>query len=104
VCPIENKIGDAVKTLIRDSYLGPDVAPTVDYTKEELHFESGPHLGDAAVNVVAAATLIWIPLTVASLTRAAFVKYRFTNMRMSVITSAPWKSASFPISSSLALC
>jgi hypothetical protein len=67
----------------------------VDYTNEELHFESGPHLGDLGVNVAAAITLIWLPLTIAAIGRAAFVKYKFTNMRLSVITTAPWKSIPF---------
>lgn len=64
----------------------------VDYTNEELYFESGPHLGDLGVNVAAAITLIWLPLTIAAIGRAAFVKYRFSNMRLSVITNAPFKS------------
>ena len=56
-----------------------------------MHFESGPHKGDLAVNVALGATLLWLPLTAAALGRGAFVKYRFTDKRMSVITNAPWK-------------
>lgn len=34
---------------------------------------------------------MWLPLTAASVGRAAFVKYRLTDRRLSVITTAPWK-------------
>jgi hypothetical protein len=63
-----------------------------DFSKETLHFESGPHLGDVAVNMVLGATLIWLPLSFAAVGRAAFVKYRFTDRRLSTITTAPWKN------------
>lgn len=69
----------------------PGSKPKYDYTSEKLHFESAPHRGDLATNVVLGATLLWLPLTVASVGRAAFVKYRFTDRRVSVITNAPWK-------------
>jgi nitrogen fixation protein len=62
-----------------------------DYTDETLHYESGPHPGDAAVNVALGATLVWLPLTLAAIGRAAFVRYRFTDRRLSVMTTAPWK-------------
>lgn len=67
-------------------------AAQYDYSNETLHFESGPHLGDVAVNVVLGATLIWLPLSIAAIGRAAFVKYRFTDKRISCITTAPWKN------------
>eukprot|EP00891_Asterochloris_glomerata_P007189 jgi/Astpho2/7189/gw1.00113.191.1_t len=57
-----------------------------------MHFESPPHRGDLAFNVVLAATILWLPLTIAAISRAAFVKYKFTDKRLSVITSAPWKN------------
>jgi hypothetical protein len=62
-----------------------------DFTGEQVHFESGPHKGDVAVNVALGATLLWLPLTAAAVGRGAFVKYRFTDKRISVITNAPWK-------------
>jgi hypothetical protein len=61
------------------------------YAGEELFFETGPHVGDLAVNVALGTTLVWLPLTAAAVGRAAFVKYRFTDRRLSVITSAPWQ-------------
>ncbi|KAK9868246.1 hypothetical protein WJX84_008617 [Apatococcus fuscideae] len=65
--------------------------PKYDYTSEKVHYESPPHRGDLATNVLLGATLLWLPLTIASVGRAAFVKYRFTDRRVSVITNAPWK-------------
>lgn len=62
-----------------------------DFSEEQLHFESGPHKGDLAVNLALGATLLWLPLTAAAVGRGAFVKYRFTDKRISVITNAPWK-------------
>lgn len=35
---------------------------------------------------------VWLPLTIGAVGRAAFVKYRFTDKRFSVTTTAPWKS------------
>jgi hypothetical protein len=76
----------------------PSAAPTpkakksYDYTGESVHFESGPHAGDVAVNVALGATLIWLPLSIAAVSRGAFVKYRFTDRRISVVTAAPWKN------------
>ena len=63
-----------------------------DYKDETLFCETGPHPGDATVNVALGITLLWLPLTIAALGRAAFVRYRFTDRRLSVISSAPWKS------------
>ena len=66
--------------------------PMRDYTDETLYFESGPHMGDLAVNVALGTTLVWLPLSIAAVGRAAFVKYRFTDRRLSAITTAPWKN------------
>jgi hypothetical protein len=67
----------------------------VDWGKEEVFFESAPHRGDLAVNIALGATLVWLPLSIAAIGRGAFVKYRFTDKRISVITTAPWKSEPF---------
>ena len=67
-------------------------APVRDYSDETLYFESGPHLGDLAVNVALGATLLWLPLSIAAVGRAAFIKYKFTDRRISSITTAPWKT------------
>lgn len=63
-----------------------------DFTDEKLHYEGPPHRGDLAVNLLLGTTLFWLPLTIAAVGRGAFVKYRFTDRRISVITNAPWKN------------
>ncbi|CAG9463876.1 unnamed protein product [Pedinophyceae sp. YPF-701] len=63
-----------------------------DYSNEKLHYEGPPHRGDLAVNIALTPTLVWLPLTFAAIGRAAFVKYKFTDRRISVITTAPWKN------------
>ena len=66
--------------------------PQYDYSGETLYMETPPHRGDLVTNIALGATLLWLPLTVAAISRAAFVQYRFTDKRLSVITTAPWKS------------
>jgi hypothetical protein len=48
--------------------------------------------GDLAFNVALGATLVALPLTIGAAARTAFVKYKFTDKRVSVITTAPWES------------
>lgn len=62
-----------------------------DYSSETLYLETAPSYGDLAVNIALGITLVWLPLTMAAVGRTAFVKYRFTDKRISVITNAPWK-------------
>jgi len=65
---------------------------TYDYSSEELHWEGPPHRGDLALNMALGVTLLWLPLTAAAIGRQAFVKYRFTNRRLSVQSTAPWRT------------
>lgn len=53
---------------------------------------AAPHRGDLAVNVALGITLLWLPLSIAAVGRGLFVKYRFTDRRISCITTAPWQS------------
>ena len=68
-------------------------APKYDFSGEQLHWEGTPHRGDLVTNLALGATLLWLPLTAAAIGRGAFIKFRFTDKRVSVITTAPWKSA-----------
>ena len=69
------------------------VVPDRDWGEDEtVYFESGPHMGDVAVNLALGTTLVWLPLSIAAIGRAAFVKYKFTDRRISTITTAPWKN------------
>lgn len=47
---------------------------------------------DLAFNVALGATLVALPLTIGAITRSAFVNYKFTDKRVSVVTKAPWES------------
>jgi hypothetical protein len=64
--------------------------------------------GDLAFNIALGATLVAIPLSIGAAARAAFVKYKFTDKRVSVKTEAPWESESTTVRcllpSSLAVC
>ena len=62
-----------------------------------MHWEGPPHRGDMAINIALGTTLLWLPLTVASVTRGAFINFIFTDKRLSVITQAPWKSECSPV-------
>ena len=52
--------------------------------KEEVFYEGGPHIGDLIINVLLAFTVICLPLTVGAVVRAIWLRYRFTNRRISV--------------------
>lgn len=70
----------------------PKAGPAYDFRDETLYWEGPPHRGDLAINIALGTTLLWLPLTFAALGRGIFVNYRFTDRRLSVSTSAPWKS------------
>lgn len=52
--------------------------------KEEVYYEGGPHIGDLIINGLLVFTLVCIPLTIGSLIRAIWLRYRFTSRRISV--------------------
>lgn len=53
--------------------------------KEEVYYEGGPHIGDLIFNILLGFTVICLPLTVAAIVRAIWLRYRITNRRISVI-------------------
>ncbi|KAK9843658.1 hypothetical protein WJX81_001322 [Elliptochloris bilobata] len=67
-------------------------APKYDFSGEQLHWEGTPHRGDLVTNLALGTTLLWLPLTFAAIGRGAFIKFKFTDKRVSVITNAPWKN------------
>ena len=83
---------DAAGAADKPAAAAAPAAASYDYASETLYYEGPPHRGDLATNLALAATLVWIPLTAASIGRAAFVRYRFTDRRLSVVATAPWKS------------
>jgi|SRR6476469_9501102 len=52
--------------------------------KEETFYEGGPHIGDLIINILLGFTVICLPLTVGSIVRALWMRYRITNRRISV--------------------
>ncbi|CAI7779730.1 unnamed protein product [Closterium sp. NIES-54] len=55
-------------------------------SSEEVFFDSGPHVGDLALNLVLGFTGVWLPLTLASAFRVLTLRYRFTNRRFTVLS------------------
>ncbi|GAB2297238.1 hypothetical protein Dimus_031350 [Dionaea muscipula] len=54
--------------------------------QETVFFDGGAHYGDLVANLIFGFTLLWLPLTVAAVSRAFFLRYRFTNLRVTVIS------------------
>ncbi|XP_060196846.1 uncharacterized protein LOC132626113 [Lycium barbarum] len=54
--------------------------------QESIFFDGGAHYGDLAANLILGFTLLWLPLTLAAVFRAFYLRYRFTNLRVTVIS------------------
>ncbi|KAI5679065.1 hypothetical protein M9H77_10015 [Catharanthus roseus] len=54
--------------------------------QETIFFDGGAHYGDLVANLLLGFTLLWLPLTLAAVFRAFFLRYRFTNLRVTVIS------------------
>ncbi|ESQ35376.1 hypothetical protein EUTSA_v10008846mg [Eutrema salsugineum] len=54
--------------------------------KETIYFDGGAHYGDLLANLVLGLTILWLPLTLAAVSRAFNLRYRFTNLRVTVIS------------------
>jgi hypothetical protein len=52
--------------------------------KEDVVYEGGPHIGDLIVNILLGFTVICLPLTVGSVVRALWLRYRITSRRISI--------------------
>ena len=52
--------------------------------KEEVLYEGGPHVGDLIINILLGFTVICLPLTVGSIVRALWLRYRITDRRISI--------------------
>ena len=51
---------------------------------EEVYYEGAPHIGDLIISLLMSVFVITIPLGIASITRALWVRYRITNRRITV--------------------
>ncbi|KAI3974206.1 hypothetical protein MKX01_033457 [Papaver californicum] len=54
--------------------------------QESIFFDGGAHYGDLLANLILGFTLFWLPLTLAAVSRALFLRYRFTDLRVTVIS------------------
>ncbi|XP_073148239.1 uncharacterized protein [Henckelia pumila] len=54
--------------------------------EESIFFDGGAHYGDLLANVLFGFTLVWLPLSLAAVFRAFFLRYRFSNLRVTVIS------------------
>ncbi len=52
--------------------------------REDVFYEGGPHIGDLILNILLGFTVICLPLTVGSIVRALWLRYRITSRRISV--------------------
>jgi len=55
-------------------------------SEEIIFFDGGAHYGDLLANLLLGFTLFWLPLTLAAVSRAFTLRYRFTNLRVTVIS------------------
>uniref|UniRef100_A0A7S0RI51 YdbS-like PH domain-containing protein n=1 Tax=Pyramimonas obovata TaxID=1411642 RepID=A0A7S0RI51_9CHLO len=63
-----------------------------DFSKETVIYEGKPAVGDLITNIALGATLLWLPLTFAAVGRFQWLKYKFTDMRIVMESSAPFES------------
>ncbi|XP_020084478.1 uncharacterized protein LOC109707547 [Ananas comosus] len=67
--------------------------------EEHVFFDGGAHYGDLAANLALGLTLLWLPLTLAAVSRAFFLRYRFTDKRVTVVSGLAGQDRSdFPYS------
>jgi len=53
--------------------------------KEDVIYEGGPHVGDLIFNILIGFTIIALPLTMGSVVRAIWSRYRITSRRVSSV-------------------
>lgn len=51
---------------------------------EEVFYEGGPHIGDLLIGLLAGVFVITIPITIAAIVRALWLRYRITSRRVTV--------------------
>ncbi|XWS64284.1 hypothetical protein CRYUN_Cryun06bG0173100 [Craigia yunnanensis] len=64
----------------------PSKSSSKNPKEETIFFDGGAHYGDLVANLLLGFTLLWLPLTLAAVSRAFFLRYRFTNLRVTVIS------------------
>lgn len=52
--------------------------------REDVFYEGGPAIEDLIINILIGLTVVGLPLTVGSIVRALWLRYRITNRRVSI--------------------
>lgn len=65
--------------------------------EETIFFDGGAHYGDLVANLILGFTLVWLPLTLAAVYRAFSLRYRFTNLRVTVISGEERSDFSYDV-------
>ncbi|XP_031122092.1 uncharacterized protein LOC116025129 [Ipomoea triloba] len=72
-------------------------APSSKSSQETVFFDGGAHYGDLVANLLLGFTLLWLPLTLAAVFRAFSLRYRFTNLRVTVISGQDRSDFSYKV-------
>jgi hypothetical protein len=67
----------------------PTVDSPIDPTPETVFYEGSGAPAELGLSLLLAATLVYIPLTMASIGRRLWINYKFTNKRLVVTTNSP---------------
>ncbi|KAM7464540.1 hypothetical protein LguiA_032661 [Lonicera macranthoides] len=85
--PTPKSIRPPAKLRVSSPTNKPITTSTSTKPKEEtIFFDGGAHYGDLMANLILGFTLLWLPLTLAAVFRAFYLRYRFTNLRVTVIS------------------
>ncbi|KAI0495357.1 hypothetical protein KFK09_025507 [Dendrobium nobile] len=96
--PPLSKITSKLLVSSKTSTSSPSTSSLVE-KEERIFFDGGAHYGDLVTNLLLGFTLLWLPLTIAAVSRAFFLRYRFTNRRVTVISGFTGQDRSdFPYS------
>lgn len=67
----------------------PTLSVSSENTEEEVFYEGFGSNAELAISMLLGATLVYLPLSLASLGRRLWISYKFTNKRIVVITNSP---------------
>lgn len=59
------------------------------YCLQELFYEGSGSNAELILNLLLAFTLVYIPITIAIVGKRLWIKYRFTNKRVTVVNTSP---------------
>ncbi|KAF8378419.1 hypothetical protein HHK36_029758 [Tetracentron sinense] len=85
-CFVSKPISKNGRPITKLCVSSPTNKPILNTNEESIFFDGGAHYGDLIANLLLGFTLLWLPLTLAAVSRALFLRYRFTNLRVTVIS------------------